>query len=148
MIIYLKILTNDKGVLLATKPTLLNMEGGETVYNGSETAKLLRSDGLRILEKADSPLLRAFSKYTPDEIMSRFGMNYAIPNYNPALNNANAVMNSNVVNRNVNSSPTVNLNVNCPGVTSTEVANQITTILHREIGGIGLDAMQKASITR
>lgn len=142
------ILTNDDKVLLATKPTLLNMEGGETVFDGDETAKMIRAEGLKPISEDELPLLKAFRKYTPDEIMSRFGMNYVIPNYSSALNNANAVMNSNVVNRNVNSSPTVNLNVNCPGVTSTEVANQITTILHREISGIALEALQEASITR
>ena len=48
------IVTNDDKVLLAEKPSLINMEGGETVYNGDETEKMLNSNGVKSLHKGQS----------------------------------------------------------------------------------------------
>lgn len=138
--------TNDGKVLLAEKPTLLNMEGGETVYNGDETKKMLKGD-LKILERADSPLLRAFNSYTPDDIMNRFG-GVSIPNYSSGI--SSAVANSKIVNNNNKPTLTINggINVTCPAVTSKEVMNQVSTALQREFSGMALDAYQRANITR
>ena len=137
---------NDGKVLLAEKPTLLNMEGGETVYNGDETKKMLKGD-LKILERADSPLLRAFNSYTPDDIMNRFG-GVSIPNYSSGI--SSAVANSKIVNNNNKPTLTINggINVTCPAVTSKEVMNQVSTALQREFSGMALDAYQRANITR
>lgn len=58
---------------------------------------------------------------------------------------------SNVSTNNVNK-PTLTINgginVSCPGVNSQEIMNQVKTAMHREIGGIALEALQEASITR
>ena len=41
-----------------------------------------------------------------------------------------------------------NVNVNCPGVTSQEVAQQIGTELQKTFSGMSLNAYQKMSVTR
>ena len=41
-----------------------------------------------------------------------------------------------------------NVNVNCPGVTSQEVAQQIGTELQKTFSGMALNAYQKMSVTR
>lgn len=54
-------------------------------------------------------------------------------------------VNTNNIQRSVNIG---DINITCPGVTSNEVAKQITTELHKQIGGIALEALQESHITR
>lgn len=51
-------------------------------------------------------------------------------------------------NRTVNNSPVINMNVNCPGVTTNELANQVSVALNKAVYGMSNDAYQKASISR
>ena len=44
-----EIITNGQKVMIAETPTLVNMQGGETVYTADETKELLRSDGLKMI---------------------------------------------------------------------------------------------------
>lgn len=55
---------------------------------------------------------------------------------------------SNVNNRTINNSPVVHMTVNCPGVTTNELANQVSAELNKAVNGMSLYAYQKASITR
>lgn len=144
------IITNDDKVLLAEKPSLVNMEGGETVYNGDETEKLLEAKGIRPLHEEDNPLLYKISQMNPDDIREKFGIGSAMPVRSVVSDTAKNIANSNVVNNNSKPSMTVNggINVTCPGVTSKEVMNQVGTAIQREIGGIYLEALQDANITR
>ena len=144
------IITNDDKVILAEKPSLVNMEGGETVYNGDETEKLLEAKGIRPLRPEDSPILYKISQMNPDDIREKFGISSAMPVRSVVSDTAKSIANSNVVNNNSKPSMTVNggINVTCPGVTSKEVMNQVGTAIQREIGGIYLEALQEANITR
>ena len=86
----------------------------------------------------------------PDEVRAKLGIGSYAPAKSFTFDSAKSVANSNVVNNNSKPSLTVNggINVTCPGVNSKEVMNQVSTALHKEIGGIYLDALQDANITR
>lgn len=55
---------------------------------------------------------------------------------------------SNVNTNNVANNQTINMTVNCPGITSKEVANQVKAELNHAFAGMSLDALQRAHITR
>ena len=55
---------------------------------------------------------------------------------------------SNVNTNNVANNQTINMTVNCPGITSKEVANQVKAELNHAFSGMSLDALQRAHITR
>lgn len=55
---------------------------------------------------------------------------------------------NNVNNNSVNSSPTINMTVNCPGITSKEVADQVGTELEKAVFGMNNKALQRVNITR
>lgn len=55
---------------------------------------------------------------------------------------------NNVNNNSVNSSPTINMTVNCPGITSKEVADQVGAELEKAVFGMNNKALQRVNITR
>lgn len=141
------VITNNKKVLLAEHPTLLNMEGGETVFDGDETEKLLKARGLRRLTSDESPLLKALTQYSPSEIQQRLSSNMI----NPVKSiSSSAIQNaSQAVNVNNNASYTMgDVHVHCPGITKDEVAKQIGTEMTNIFSGLSLKAYQRANITR
>lgn len=142
------VITNDKKALLAEQPTLINMEGGETVFDGDETAKMLKAKGLRPVTSDEFPLLKAFSQFTPEEIRQKFSLGHV----NPARTISSSIAQnaSNVNNSSVNhASCTVgNIHIHCPGITKDEVAKQIGTEVTNMFSGLSLKAYQQVNITR
>lgn len=105
---------NDGNVSLVSKPTLINMEGGEKVYNGDETEKLLQlnlSSNEVILRKkdggilSDNPLWMKMIENAPN-----LSFNYAMPDYSN--------MSNMVVKESRPVEVTQHINVNMPNVTN------------------------------
>ncbi|MDE6419384.1 MAG: hypothetical protein K2K87_02520, partial [Lachnospiraceae bacterium] len=145
------IITNDKKAFLAKEPTLLNMEGGETVFDGNATAKMLEAKGFRPITPDEFPLLKAFSSYSPDEILQKFAPSLASPARSAAssaMQNANHAINSSSINNGPSYTMTGDVHIHCPGVTKDEVAKQIGTELNNVFSGLSLKAYQRANITR
>ncbi|MDE7239613.1 MAG: hypothetical protein K2N41_07870, partial [Lachnospiraceae bacterium] len=145
------ILTNDKKVFLAKEPTLLNMEGGETVFDGDATAKMLEAKGFRPVTADEFPLLKAFSSYSPDEIRQKFAPSLISPSRaaaSSAIQNANHAVNNSSVNNGPSYTMTGDVHIHCPGVTKEEVAKQIGTELNNAFSGLSLKAYQRVNITR
>ena len=145
------IITNDKKAFLAKEPTLLHMEGGETVFDGNATAKMLEAKGFRPITADEFPLLKAFSSYSPDEIRQKFAPNLASPAKSAAssaMQNANHAVNNSSVNNGPSYTMTGDVHIHCPGVTKDEVAKQIGSELNNVFNGLSLKAYQRANITR
>ena len=144
------IITNNRKAFLAKQPTLLNMEGGETVFDGDETAKMLSAKGFAPITPDEFPLLKALSPYSPDEIMQKFAPAMISPARTAAtsaIQNAGHAMNHN----SVNNSPSYTMgdvHIHCPGITKDEVAKQIGSELTNVFTGLSLNAYQRANITR
>ena len=144
------IITTDQKAYLAKQPTLLRMEGGETVLSGDETAKMLKARGFQPIRPDDFPLLKAFAAYSPEEIRQRFAPQMISPAGTTAsatLQNAGHAVNNNSIN-NTPSYTTGDIHIHCPGITKDEVARQIGTELTNVFSGLSLKAYQRASITR
>lgn len=142
------IVTNDKKALIAEQPTLVNMEGGETVFDGDETAKMLKARGLRPVSPDEFPLLKVFSQFSPEEIRQRFSLGHVSP---PNSMTASAVQNAGNVSNTSNNKQTYttgDIHIHCPGITKDEVARQIGTELTNVFSGLSLKAYQRANITR
>ena len=124
------------------------MEGGETVFDGDETAKMLKAKGLRPVTPDEFPLLKAFSQFTPEEIRQKFSLGHV----NPARTISSSIAQnaSNVNNSSVNhASCTVgDIHIHCPGITKDEVAKQIGTEVTNMFSGLSLKALQRVNITR
>ena len=140
-----ELIEDTKGNLsLATKPTLLNMKGGEKVYNGDETAELLRP------LDSSHPQYEMFMK-----AQKYFGntpeLSYPTANvWSKKIDGMiNGIKNVNTVN-NTTPSYVLNggINVTCPNVTDAEVAKRISGELEKAFFGMSNYANQRASITR
>ena len=143
------VVTNDDKVLVAEKPTLVNMEGGEKVFNGDETKNLFENKSIRPLRPEDSPILHKISQMNPDDIMAKFGINSAIPVRSTLFDTSKSIANSNMVNNNNKPSYSVgDVHIHCPGVTKDEVAKQIGTEMTKTFFGLENKALQRANITR
>ena len=142
------VITNNQKAFIAQQPTLLSMKGGETVYNGEETARILKAKGFRPITPDEFPLLKAFQKFSPDDIMQKFAPNLSYQT--GAISSAIARNVSNVNDNSVNRSSVTleNVHIHCPGVTKDEVAKQIGAELNNVFNGLSLRAYQRASITR
>jgi transcription elongation factor Elf1 len=100
------IVTNSGNTLLAQEPTLVNMQGGETVYDGNETEKMLdgdgfNEDGYRPVNPDDFPLLKALSQYSSEQLRQHFlynNPNALLPSFDSvtqqAINNVSTVNNN------------------------------------------------------
>ena len=141
--------TNDDKVLLADSPTLLNMEGGETVYNGDETKQIL-AHGLRDVTEEDFPLLKVIKQYSPEEIRQRFTpTSYDLAKqFNASIASSMSNSVNNTTNNNSQSVSVGDIHVHCPGITKDEVAVQATEAIRRELFGIYNQAYQRVNKTR
>jgi hypothetical protein len=149
------VVTNDGNVFVAEKPTLLNMQGGETVYNGSETKELV-NEGANLLDSANiSDLLEPLPEDYPTTQLIRKIQQSGVDISSIAPTNlvgdrfkslANGVM-GNVNTTNNNDFGYKNygdINITCPGVTSQEVAKQIKTELEKTFFGMSTRAYQRS----
>ena len=144
------IVNNDGKVLLAEEPTLVNMEGGETVYDGDETEKMLSAKGIRPLREEDNPILYRISHMNPDEVRAKLGIGSYTPAKSFTFDTAKSIANSNVVNNNSKPSYSMNgdVHIHCPGVTKDEVAKQIGDEMTKTFFGMENKARQRVNITR
>lgn len=144
------IVNNDGKVLLAEEPTLVNMEGGETVYNGDETEKMLAAKGIRPLREEDDPILYRISHMNPDEVRAKLGIGSYTPAKSFTFDTEKSIANSNVVNNNSKPSYSMNgdVHIHCPGVTKDEVAKQIGDEMTKTFFGMENKARQRVNITR
>ena len=142
------VVTNDKKAFLAEQPTLLHMKGGETVFDGDETARMLKAKGFKPLTPEKSLTFKTFSQFTPEEISQRFSFNPP----NPAgILSSSVVQNAGSVNNSSINKPSFtleNVHIHCPGVTKDEVAKQIGAELNHVFNGMSLKAYQRVNITR
>ena len=78
---------NDGNVSLVTKPTLIPMEGGETVKNAKETQDLLNPDNLVPVEMMEFPGINGKTlKLSTDEFMNKVAS--VMPNYSSMIQSA------------------------------------------------------------
>ena len=143
------IITNGQKAFLAKQPTLLRMEGGETVYNGEETERMLKARGFQPVTPEKFPLLKSFASYRPSEIRQRFVPQMISPANTAAasaIQNAGRAVNNSF--NNGTSFTTGDVHIHCPGITKDEVAKQIGTELTNVFSGMSLNAYQRVNITR
>ena len=122
---------------------------GNAYANGTDDGVITLKDGtvLRPLREGDDgyDLIKKAELY-----FEKFG-NQIMPPVNE-MNKNMEMMAKNISyvnnNSNVNSSPTINMTVNCPGITSEEVANQVSVELEKAVFGLSNKALQRANITR
>lgn len=78
---------NDGNVSLVTKPSLIEMEGGETVKNAKETKNLLNPDNLVPIETMELPGINGkILKLSTDEFMNKVAS--VMPNYSSMIQSA------------------------------------------------------------
>ena len=78
---------NDGNVSLVTKPSLIEMEGGETVKNAKETKDLLNPDNLVPIETMElSGINGKILKLSTDEFMNKVAS--VMPNYSSMIQSA------------------------------------------------------------
>ena len=154
-----ELIEDTKGNLsLATEPTLLNMQGGEKVYNGEETEKLLKpkhnEDGTITLP--DGSIITPLDESNPSYAMWMKAQKYFTENPEilyPTQNvwsrqmdgMINSLKNTQVVNNRMQTQQlTQNINVTLPNVTNETGFNNFK----REMMSLQNDALQRSSITR
>lgn len=147
---------NDGNASLVTKPTLIPMEGGETVKNASETKSLLNEDNLVPIQDILSGKVPLTLK-KPDDILLTKPQETV---FMKALMNNSAVIQPNMnipdyshlnnlpIRNNAQTFSIGEVNVTCPGITSNDVAKQIGSALQKEFAGLSLKANQQMSRTR
>lgn len=156
---------------LTTEPTMSDLPRNTVIFNEEQTKRIMNNegtvignahaDGNAVLQKASTPsylrpiqegdkgyeLIKAARVYQ-DMLKTNIMLPVNSIDKNVEMMTRNI---SNVSTNNVNK-PTLTINgginVSCPGVNSQEIMNQVKTAMHREIGGIALEALQEASITR
>jgi chromosome segregation ATPase len=127
---------NNDNVTLVTEPSLVPMEGGETVYNASETKSLLDDDNLIPLN-ASTPLIQGLSISELSDRWKQMMPDYsslAVPNFPTAkLNNGAQIYN--------NSTPVIqNITLTLPNVTNNSGYERI----QKELKQMQIDAVQYA----
>ena len=156
---------------LTTEPTMSDLPKDTVIFNEEQTKRIMNNegtiignahaDGNAVLQKAELPsylrpiqegdkgyeLIKAARVY-----QDMLKTNIMLPINSIDKNVEMMTRNINNVNTNNVNKPTLTINgginVSCPAVNSKEIMNQVSTALHREIGGIALEALQEASITR
>ena len=155
-----ELIEDTKGNLsLATTPTLLNMEGGEKVYNGDETEKLLKpkQNADETITLADGSVLKPLDESNPIYAMYLKAQKYfaerpeiLYPTQNvwsrQMEERVNSLRTAPVVNNNKTQTQHLmqNINVTLPNVTNETGFNNFK----REMMSLQNDALQRSSITR
>ncbi|MBR5596655.1 MAG: phage tail tape measure protein [Lachnospiraceae bacterium] len=155
-----ELIEDTKGNLsLATQPTLVNMEGGEKVYNGDETEKLLKpkQNADETITLADGSVLKPLDESNPIYAMYLKAQKYfaerpeiLYPTQNvwsrQMEERVNSLRTAPVVNNNKTQTQHLmqNINVTLPNVTNETGFNNFK----REMMSLQNDALQRSSITR
>lgn len=148
-----ELIEDTKGNLsLATKPTLLNMEGGEKVYNGEETANLLNGgNGLHeawieyTTKYADNPSLLLSDIIQQHPKLYQAGQDIWARQVDYLTGKDKVTP---MVENKSNSYNVGDIHIHCSGITSKDVAEQTARELDKQIFGMQGYFRQKASITR
>lgn len=133
-----KRIMNNKGTVI-----------GNAHANGTNDGTIVTKDGtvLRPLQEGDKMYeyikkFEAYNEKLTDQIVPP--VNAIEKNMETIAKNINNVN----TNNSVNNSPTVNMTVNCPGITSKEVADQVGAELKKAVFGMNNKAYQRVNITR
>ena len=140
------IIDNDGSAALVTKPTLIPMEGGETIYNADDTKALLDAYNL---EPVDALTLTGTNgetlTFTPDELWRRWQdvITAAPPAAQPTLMPAGLTQPAKYDLTTVhNTTPVIqNINLSLPNVTN----NSGVEYIERELKKLPLQALQYAN---
>lgn len=131
---------NDGNVSLVTKPSLIEMEGGETVKNAKETQDLLNPDNLVPVEMMELPGINGkILKLSTNEFMDKVAS--VMPNYSSMVQSAIQMPKYDFTPVQNNSTPVVqNINLTLPNVTNNSGYERIA----KELKQAQLDALQVA----
>ena len=159
----------DGKIELTNSPNLKVLPKNTKIFNEKQTQEMLNNkgtvvgnayaDGNAVLEKPSRfdnmrdlqpgdrmyDLLQKWNAYFEKNDHSFIEPVNAIQKNTEEIARNISNVNTNNIQRSVNIG---DINITCPGVTSNEVAKQITTELHKQIGGIALEALQESHITR
>lgn len=154
---------------LTTEPTMSDLPKDTVIFNEEQTKRIMSNkgtvigsayadgnasvekssqfDNMRDLQPGDRmyDLLQKWNAYFEKNDHSFIEPVNAIQKNTEEIARNISNVNTNNIQRSVNIG---DINITCPGVTSNEVAKQITTELHKQIGGIALEALQESHITR
>lgn len=154
---------------LTTEPTMSDLPKDTVIFNEEQTKRIMSNkgtvigsayaegnasvekssqfDNMRDLQPGDRmyDLLQKWNAYFEKNDHSFVEPVNAIQKNTEEIARNISNVNTNNIQRSVNIG---DINITCPGVTSNEVAKQITTELHKQIGGIALEALQESHITR
>lgn len=131
---------NDGNVSLVTAPSLIEMEGGETVKNAKETQDLLNPDNLVPVEMMELPGINGkILKLSTNEFMDKVAS--VMPNYSSMVQSAIQMPKYDFTPVQNNSTPVVqNINLTLPNVTNNSGYERIA----KELKQAQLDALQVA----
>lgn len=154
---------------LTTEPTMSDLPKDTVIFNEEQTKRIMSNkgtvignayaegnatvekssqfDNMRDLQPGDRmyDLLQKWNAYFEKNDHSFIEPVNAIQKNTDEIARSVSNVNTNNIQRSVNIG---DINITCPGVTSNEVAKQITTELHKQIGGIALEVLQESHITR
>lgn len=154
---------------LTTEPTMSDLPKDTVIFNEEQTKRIMsnkgtvignayaegnasvekssRFDNMRDLQPGDRmyDLLQKWNAYFEKNDHSFIEPVNAIQKNTEEIARSVSNVNTNNIQRSVNIG---DINITCPGVTSNEVAAQVSTELHKQIGGIALEVLQESHITR
>ena len=154
---------------LTTEPTMSDLPKDTVVFNEEQTKRIMSNkgtvignayaegnatvekssqfDNMRDLQPGDRmyDLLQKWNAYFEKNDHSFIEPVNAIQKNTEEIARSVSNVNTNNIQRSVNIG---DINITCPGVTSNEVAAQVSTELHKQIGGIALEVLQESHITR
>lgn len=130
---------NDGNVSLVTAPSLINMDGGETVKNAKETEELLNPNNFVPIETMELPGLNGtILKLSSDEFRER--ITKAMPSYSSMVESSIQTPRYDAipVNRNNNATITQQVTFHCPNLTDKSGIEYV----ERELRSLATKAMQ------
>lgn len=131
---------NDGNVSLVTKPSLIEMEGGETVKNAKETKDLLNPDNLVPIETMELPGINGqILKMSKNEFMDK--MATVMPNYSSMIQPAIQMPRYDFVNTKQPIEQHNQFNISLPNIHDGDSAKK----LMRDLENLKLDALQYSS---
>lgn len=151
---------------VTNKPTISDLPKDTVIYDEEQTHKILNNKGKSVSGKsfADGTItLASGTTLTPiqpedsgyklvkiaEQLKSQMVDNM-IPSFDLIGKNVEMITKNinSIQNRQQSMNIIENVNVNCPGITSQEVAKQIGTELQKTFSGMALNAYQKMNVTR
>lgn len=159
--------------VITTDPTIMDLPKGTVIFNENQTGQLMRNkihvDSASYTDRTTDNIQPAASKefriipFQPNDQMyayvQKWNAYFSNNNQTAALmpssmyersqqlyNGANQITNSAITNKNQPSVHVGDIHINCPGVTSKEVAKQVGVELNHMFNGLHLDADQQSRL--